>query len=107
MLDFVKKRNPDQEPDDDNQKTTGGPEPPPLPPLRTFVLREVDFRGIIPTERVVEAHGYAIDEARMISFFVFFIIDGKPLQAAKLLVNADAWVDVEEINDRFPVMEKH
>lgn len=102
----------------------GGPAqvltPPEIPPLRTFViygqnygprprhgemLAKEDVRG-----HVVEAHGLGIDDSRMISFTVFFFVDGdpsKPAQATKLVLNADAWDEVEEVNAAFPVLVKH
>ena len=97
MLDIVKKRNSDE-------GNLGGPSSPVAPPLRTFVISGVNQATGEPTSRTVDAHGLAIDEARMISFIVFFHMDGKLVQTAKLVINADAWTDVEEINVLFPTV---
>lgn len=88
-----------------------------LPPLRTFVVRSGEFvyvekekAWVRANQRVVEAHGLGIDDARMISFVVFFFLDEaktQPAQAQKLVLNADAWDEVEEINPLFPTLEKH
>lgn len=98
MLDIVKKRHSDDGP------LQGPPPPPQAPPLRTFVISGINQATGEPISRTVDAHGLAIDEARMISFIVFFQMDGKLVQTAKLVINADAWTDVEEINVLFPTM---
>jgi hypothetical protein len=122
-----KKRNPDPP-----AKTEGGAKsgevmtPPVMPPLRTFIVRKQGYSWNFKAEvwvettsvmsngvdrpRVVEAHGLGIDEARMISFEIFFFVDGdpaKPAHAPKLVLNSDAWDEVEEINAAFPVSVKH
>ncbi len=84
-----------------------------LPPLRTFVVRTFDADGDRSPngymERTIEAHGVQFDEGHMVSFVVFFFLDGahtQPAQAQKLVLNSDAWTEVEEINLLFPVLEK-
>jgi hypothetical protein len=105
-----KKRNPDPPKGDSGVKSGEVMTPPVMPPLRTFVVRAFDHATGTNTERVVEAHGLGIDEARMISFEIFFFVDGdpaKPAHAPKLVLNSDAWDEVEEINAAFPVSVKH
>ncbi len=94
-MEIVKKRN------EDESNEQAPPAPIALPPLRTFVLTS-DLSG----ERIVEAHGMAIDEAGYITFIVFFIVDGKPTQAPKFIANVAEWL-VEEINPLFPVLVKN
>lgn len=111
-----KKRNPDP-PEGGDSDTPAVMTPPSIPPLRTFAVRQGDYiwnekakAWERPIVRVVEAHGLGIDEARMISFVVFFFVDGNPTmpaQAQKLVLNSDAWDEVEEINAAFPTMGKH
>lgn len=121
MLGNHKKRNPapvNRNEGDGNQQALLPKE---MPPLRTFVVYgpAYGFRPF-PGEQLaandprgltVEAHGLAIDEERMLSFFVFFWADGalkqQPAQAMKLVLNANAWDEVEEINPLFPSIEKH
>jgi hypothetical protein len=102
MLGNHKKKNPESTGKQDDEQQMMIPRD--LPPLRTFIVRYG------ADERLVEAHGLAIDEARMVSFIVFFWLDPKqktqPTQAAKLVLNADAWDEVEEINAAFPTLEK-
>jgi hypothetical protein len=107
MLGNHKKKNPEPESAKQTDETAvAPPEPPKIPPLRTFVVRSFD--GFNMNERIVTAHGLGIDDSRMVSFVVFFIdILGRPTQAQKLVLNAEAWDEVEEINAEFPVMEKH
>lgn len=109
MLGQGKKRNATPPKDDDNDTPQI---PTKLPPLRTFVLRthDIDPKTGKPAERQIDAHGLAIDEARMISFVVFFWLDGDhshPAQTSKLVINSDDWAEVEEINPLFPVLETH
>ncbi len=83
-----------------------------LPPLRTFVLRQLNPNGDgTVVEREVVAHGLMIDEARMISFVVFFYLDPltrlQAAQALKLVLNSDAWLEIEEINPMFPELMTH
>lgn len=101
-MSVVKKRNPDAEQGDGSAKEAP-PTPPQLPPMRTFIIRSHNYTTGEGVERVVDAHGLAVDEARMLSFIVFFLLDGKPVQSTKLFLNSDAWTDVEEINENFPV----
>ncbi len=112
MLGGQKKRNPDTAGD----TKTDGPEQPPsipreLPPLRTFVVRQPDLNNGGQLERTVEAHGLGVDENRMMSFVVFLypVANDRTqvAQATKLILNADAWDEVEEINPLFPTQEKH
>jgi hypothetical protein len=105
MLGNHKKKNPEVEAKQSDDEQQQAMIPRELPPLRTFVVRKDN------TQRVVEAHGLAIDEERMISFVVFFWLDpGKqvsPAQTSKLVLNANAWDEVEEINPLFPTLETH
>lgn len=106
MLGQNKKRNPAPPKDDDNNTPMMPKE---LPPLRTFVVRQIGFDGR-PIERIVEAHGLGIDDARMISFVVLFWLDDthtRAAEASKLVLNSDAWEEVEEINPLFPTLPKH
>ena len=97
-MNIVKKRNPDKQ----DNGPTNPPSIPSVPELRTFIVNSGQV-----TQRNVEAHGLAVDESRMLSFFVFFMVDGQPAQAPKLFVNSDSWDTVEEINALFPVLLKH
>ncbi len=78
-----------------------------LPALRTFVVRYNNADD----DQIVEAHGVAFDEAGMVSFVIFFFLDGEnrqqPAQANKLVLGPGVWLEVAEINPMFPVMEKH
>ena len=104
-----KKRNPERAP----ESFPEAPQVPApefvMPPLRTFIIRQTNQLTGERVERTVEAHGLGIDEARMISFVVFFYPDPKskqPGSAQKLVLNADAWDEVEEVNEVFPVRPK-
>jgi hypothetical protein len=101
-----KKRNPDPpKGGEDNTEDAKVLTPASIPPLRTFRLQRYDGH-----DDIIEAHGLGIDESRMLSFVIFFFVDGdltKPAQAQKLVLNADGWLEVEEINVAFPVLEKH
>lgn len=117
-----KKRNPDV-PAKQGGGDTAPLIPPVIPPLRTFVIRKQNFswsekfsvwvetdRDAADQPRTVEAHGLGVDDSRMLSFVVFYFLDGdpaKPTHSSKLFVNADEWSDVEEINAAFPTLEKH
>lgn len=110
MLGQGKKRNATPPKDEDNDTPQI---PTKLPPLRTFILRQErmnDLGDFVVVDRQIDAHGLAIDEARMISFVVFFWLDGdrtQPAQTSKLVINSDDWAEVEEINPLFPVLETH
>ena len=86
--------------------------PPPefvMPPLRTFILRQTNQMTGEKVERTIDAHGVGIDESRMLSFVVFFYPDPnskQPGSSQKLVLNAEAWDEVEEQNDLFPVRPK-
>ena len=99
-----KKRNPEQGIEAPQQPTL----PKELPALRTFVVRYDNGKD---ADRTVEAHGVAFDEAGMVSFIIFFWLDGEnkqqPAQANKLVLGPGTWLDVEEVNALFPMMEKH
>lgn len=83
-----------------------------MPPLRTFILRSTNQLTGEKVERTVEAHGVGIDESRMLSFVVFFYASreaadaNQPNSSQKLVLNADAWDEVEENNDLFPTRPK-
>jgi hypothetical protein len=102
----VKKVNPDVE-DQDDDTTQPPAAPPTIPPLRTFVLWRTNQADGSAESQIISAHGLAIDESRLLTFFVFFIMDGKPLQAPIRIVNSDIWTDVEEINLAFPTTVNH
>lgn len=110
MFGQEKKHNPAAPKDDDTTPVF----PKGLPPLRTFVVRKEGFNETgepALKERTIHAHGLAVDEERMISFIVFFWLDvntkTSPAQAMKLVLNSDAWDEVEEINPLFPELETH
>lgn len=116
MLGGHKKKNPTPPDNSDDKQQLMIPRE--MPPLRMFVIRhgepawnEKTLCWERPVLRTVEAHGLGIDEERMISFVVFFFLDGEarqqPAQANKLVLNADAWDEVEEINALFPETRKH
>lgn len=124
MLGQGKKRN--VEPSGDGDEGSQGAQAPPtvLPPLRTFVIRKAGYSwktvadawgftlvGDTDVPRTVHAHGLAIDEARMISFIVFLRPNPNDqtlvAQTNKLILNSDAWDEVEEINVLFPELEAH
>jgi hypothetical protein len=98
-----------------NPPSTDQPEQPTipreLPPLRTFVVRQFDPSTGEMFERQVDAHGLAIDESRMITFIVFFWADPETqvsmVQTSKLVLNSDAWLEVEELNLNFPTLATH
>lgn len=119
MLGSHKKKNPEAA-----LATTGGSQsqamiPRDVPPLRSFVLYGRNYGSrprhgeLLAKDDVrgyqIDAHGLAIDEERMISFVVFFFLDPdhktQPMQATKLVVNADDWSEVEEINPLFPTLK--
>jgi hypothetical protein len=82
-----------------------------LPSLRTFIVRTFDPSTGDYLERQVDAHGLAIDESRMITFIVFFWADPETqvsmVQTSKLVLNSDAWLEVEELNLNFPTLATH
>lgn len=120
MLGSHKKKNPDVTKSAGNQLVVP-PSPPVIPTLRTFVLRKQGFSwsekfnvwmetiettGDRPRE--VDAHGLGVDDSRMASFVVFFYDElGQPTRASKLVLNADEWSEIEEINVNFPTLVKH
>ena len=117
-----KKRNPDL-PAKQGGDDTAPMMPVVIPALRTFVIRKQHYSWsskdtvwvntpeyVSDIPRIVEAHGLGVDDTRMLSFVVFYFLDGdpsKPTHSSKLFVNADEWSDVEEINAAFPTLEKH
>lgn len=109
MLGQGKKRNAEPSGDGDNSNQ-GAQAPTVLPPLRTFVIRTRDLHCNV-VERTVHAHGLAVDEERMISFIVFLRPNPNDqntvAQTSKLVLNSDAWDEVEEINVLFPELEAH
>lgn len=114
MLGQHKKQNTAPPKNDDIVKQAPPSIPTVLPPLRTFIVRQerINDKGDFAiVERQIDAHGLAIDEERMISFIVFFWLDvehkTQPAQTAKLVLNADAWLEVEEINPLFPELVGH
>ncbi len=104
-----KKRNPERP-----AETFPGPAQPAqpefvMPALRTFILRQTNQLTGEKTERTIEAHGLGVDESRMISFIVFFYPDPQskqPGSSTKLALNSEAWDEVEEVNELFPVRPK-
>lgn len=120
MLGSHKKKNPDIAKSAGNQLVVP-PSPPVIPAMRTFVIRkqgwswnekfsvweETDANSA-DRLRGVDAHGLGVDESRMASFVVFFYDElGQPTRASKLVLNADEWSEIEEINANFPTMVKH
>lgn len=98
-------------------------EPTELPPLSAFMLRNQGLSwneksqgwaltqsGEVDIPRTIYAHGLSVDDTRMIRFTVFFFveIEGKrhAAQAPKLVINAEGWTEVEELNDLFPQAPK-
>lgn len=124
MLGSHKKKNPETGATQQGAGQQQAMIPRDVPPLRSFVIRKQDLSwnenagvwvtttedsDFIDKPRVVSAHGLSIDEERMISFVVFFFLDPdhktQPAQATKLVVNADDWSEVEEINPLFPTLK--
>ena len=74
----------------------------PVPPMRTFIVRQFYTDTGEIRERVITAHGFEFGESGMLAFTVFFYtnIGGemKMVQAVKLAMASGTWLEVEEAN---------